>query len=206
MFKFNKQEGQASKLLLILGVVILIAGVMVYLVMKMATPTAKPTVTPVVKSTPTPTPGLTFQKQLNDINFVFESVVNRGSALTASQITNTDQFGLSQSVTADPGGSFLQVIIGAQNEGQTNTAQGEWDIGNIVDSKGRNFIPMDNSIVGPWLSSQNACSALLRPAFEPVLCTKIYQVSDISTGLKINVLNKQKGKKAMSFLLDLKTN
>lgn len=201
MFKFNKSSGQASKLLLILAIVVFIAGIMIYLVMKMATPALKPVSSATPK--PTATPGPVYQKQLNDINFVFESAVNRGSLLSGSDIINSNQFGAPQSVSADPGGSFLQVTIGAQNEGQANTAEGEWDIGNIVDSQGRNFIPMDNNVVGAWLSSQNACNVLLRPAFEPVLCTKIYQVSDKSTGLKITIQNKQKGKKATTSLLDL---
>ena len=67
--KINKEAGQASKLFLVLAIVILIAGVMVYLVMKMATPTLKPTVS-TIKPTSTPTPGPVYQKQINDINFV----------------------------------------------------------------------------------------------------------------------------------------
>jgi len=200
MFNKNREGGQASGLILILAIVILIAGIVVYLVMKMAEPTSKPRV---LATTPTATPEPVYQKQINDINFVFESAVNKGKVLSISDIVNNDQFGTSQPVNADPGGVFMQVTIGAQNEGRVNTAQDEWDIGNIIDSQGRNFIPLDSSIVGPWISSQNACNVLLRPAFEPVLCTKIYMVSDKSTGLKIVVQNKQKSKTAGSSLLDL---
>ena len=46
---------------------------------------------------------------------------------------------------------------------------------------------MDRYTVSPWLPSPNLCGALLKPAFDPTPCTKIYEVSKASTGLKIRV-------------------
>ena len=70
MFKFNKSSGQVSRLFLVLGIVILVAVIIVYLVMKMVTPAPKPVVS---LPTATGTPSLVFQKQVGDIQFVFQN-------------------------------------------------------------------------------------------------------------------------------------
>lgn len=198
----NKESGQASRLLLILAIVVLIAGIIVYLVVKMATPVAK---TPVV-SLPAPisnTPSLVFQKQINDIQFIFQTATNKGNVLTTSEIINSapvvqieeNQNGPIQNINATSGGKFIQVTVGAQNEGLANIDAGSWDIGNVVDSQGRNFVPLDPSVDAPWISASNSCGALLLPAFDPVPCTKIYEISNKSTGLKITIENLEKSTK-----------
>jgi hypothetical protein len=200
--KINKESGQASRLLLVLAIVVFIAGIIVFLVMKMATPAPKPQAqvnnTPVASVT-----GPFYTKQLNNINFIFESATDKGNILSTSEIISNTNGQQMQNIDADPGGKFLEVTVGAQNEGKLNTSQGAWDMGNVVDSEGRNFIPLDQNVVGPWLPSQ-MCGALLKPAFDPVPCVKLYEVSNESTGLKITVKNMENAKKPITFLLDLK--
>ena len=202
--KINKESGQASRLLLVLAIVVLVAVIIVYLVMKMATQAPKPigqkTNTPVV-------PQPVYEKQLENIDFVFESAIDKGSLLRATDVTNTEYYSNQKDLpTTD---RFIRATISAQNMGTVNTEQGAWDIGDIVDSKGRHFVA-DGYDVNPWLPSPNLCGALLKPAFQPTLCTKIYEVSKESTGLKIAVETGQDNSatnlssgKSDTFLLDL---
>ena len=64
-------------------------------------------------------------------------------------------------------------------------------MGDIVDSDGRNFVPLQYNI-DSWLPDPNLCGALLKPEFEPAPCVKIYEVSRISKGLKIQVISLKK--------------
>lgn len=187
MFKsINKSSGQASRLLLVLAVVVLVAVIITFLVMKMAEKPAKP-----VDQTPASTVVLpVYEKTLGNIKFIFLSSIDKGSALKVSDIVNK-QFASSVQknlVVSNPGAKFVQVTVGAQNEGTVNTDQNAWTIENIVDSEGRNFIPLESSYeISPWLPSPDLCGALLKPAFDPTPCVKIYEVSKESTGLKIRV-------------------
>jgi len=181
--RINKELGQASKLLLVLAVVVLVAAVIVYLVMKMA---EKP---PAPSPTPTDTAPLpVYEQALGNIRFVFESALDKGDVLKVSDVKNA-QFSYQKQdlLVSNPGAKFIQVTAGAQNIGTKNTEQGAWDIENVVDSKGREFVPLAGHQVNPWLPSPNLCSTLLKPAFDPTPCTKIYEVSKESTGLKIRV-------------------
>jgi len=176
----NLQRGQASRLLLVLAIVILVAVIITYLVMKMAQKPPAP---------PPPDSGIqqpVYSAQLGNIRFVFENAINRGSLLSVSQIT--DQRYNYYKTGISTGEKFIQVTVGAQNTGTVNTENGAWDIENIVDSEGRNFTPYEQNHVEPWLPTNNACGELLRPAFNPSPCTKIYEVSKQSTGLKIRVV------------------
>jgi hypothetical protein len=108
------------------------------------------------------------------------------------------------------GAKFIQVTIGAQNEGTANTEQNSWNIGNIVDSKGRNFVPLQGYTIQPWIPNPDLCGVLLKPAFDPTPCVKIYEVSKESSGLKIevetgkdNTANNFSSGKIDSFLIDL---
>jgi len=183
MFKFNKYSGQASKLLLVLAIVVLVAVIITFLVLKMAEKPAQPVVPtgPVVQLP-------VYEQTINGIRFVFESAIDRGQILTASEVTNTQYASYQKDLpVSNTGAKFIQVTVGAQNMGTENTQQNAWDMGNIVDSDGRNFVPLDNSSVNSWLPYPNQCGALLKPAFDPTPCTQIYEVSKQSTGLKIVV-------------------
>jgi len=184
MFKFNKESGQASRLLLILAVVVLVAVIIVYLVMRMAEKPAEPKI-PATPGVPQPV----YEQTLGNIRFVFESALDKGGVLLASDILDKSYYSSSdQSLSvSNPGAKFIQVTVGAQNKGTENTEQNVWTIENIVDSQGRNFVPLEDYSVSPWLPKPNLCGKLLKPEFDPTPCTKIYEVSKASTGLKIRV-------------------
>ena len=203
----NKESGQASRLLLVLAVVVLVAVIITFLIVRMAEKPPAP-VAPIPS-----TPSLpVYEQTLGNIRFVFESALDKGGTLKASDVINKQYFSSSQGDLPidNLGAKFIQVTIGAQNEGTANTEQNSWNIGNIVDSKGRNFVPLDTSTISPWLPNPNLCGALLKPAFDPTPCVRIYEVSKESTGLKIRVetgkdnsANSLSSGKIDSFLIDL---
>lgn len=200
----NKERGQASRLLLVLAVVVLVAAIITYLIMKMA---EKPPAPPIPEGNVVPMP--VYEQTLGNIRFVFQSALDRDGVLKVSEIKNT-QFSYQRDnlLVSNPGAKFIQVTVGAKNMGTENTVQNAWDIENIVDSEGRNFVPLENYAANAWLPNPNLCGVLLKPAFDPTPCTKIYEVSKESTGLKIRV---QTGKdnsaissgKVTSYLIDL---
>ena len=203
--EINKSSGQASRLLLVLAIVVLVAVVIVFLVMRMAEKPQGPVVPP---TTTIPLP--VYEQILDNIRFVFESAIDKGGVLKASDAINS-QYTLSSQQDlpiSNSGAKFIQVIIGAQNVGTENTAQNAWDIDNIVDSQNREFVPLDQYAVNPWLPNPDLCGVLLKPAFNPTPCMKIYEVSKESTGLKIRVKAAKNNQstssgKADSALIDL---
>jgi hypothetical protein len=198
------QAGQTSRLLLVLAVIVFVAVVITFLVMRMA---EKPPAPPPQNIDTVQLP--IYEQQLGDIRFIFESSLDKGNILKASDIKNTQFSSYKKDLSvSNTGAKFVQVTIGAQNMGTENTVNRAWDIENIVDSKGREFVPLSGSLVNPWLPYPDLCGALLKPAFDPTPCTKIYEVSKISTGLKIRVKTGKNNtgatsKDAQSFLIDL---
>ncbi len=202
--RINKSSGQAARLLLVLAVIVLVAVIVTFLVMKMAEKPPAPLV-PVGDGIPMPV----YEQALGNIRFVFESALDMGGALRVSNIKNT-QFSYQKEdlPVSNPGAKFIKVTVGAQNIGMKNTEQGAWNIENIVDSKGREFEPLDGYQVNPWLPNPNLCSTLLKPAFDPTPCVKFYEVSKESAGLRIRVeTGKDNGAiasgKVDSYLIDL---
>ncbi len=196
-FKFNKEHGQVSKLLLVLAIIVLVAIVITYVVMRAAEKPPKPVV-----NTPT-IPQPFYEQTLGDIKFIFFQARDMGNVLKGSQSRNSSW--QKDLTTAE---RFIKVTIGAQNKGLVNIKEQVWDLGNIVDSEGRNFTPLQYN-VDSWLPDPNLCGALLKPEFEPAPCVKIYEVSTVSKGLKIQVIaNKKVGNeypsdKKDSALIDL---
>ncbi len=180
--KINKESGQASKLLLVLAVVVLAAVIIVYLVMKIA---EKPPAPPPTTGTEIILP--IYEQTLGNIRFVFESSLDKGNTLKVSEIKNVQYISSSQKNLVT-GEKFIQVTVGAQNIGTKNIEQNAWGMGNIVDSEGRNFEPLEGYSIAPWLPNPDLCGTLLKPAFDPTPCTKIYEVSKASTGFKIKVM------------------
>jgi len=180
MFQFNKSSGQASRLLLVLAIIVFVAVIIVFLVMRMITPAPPP---------PGPEPIKVvmpvYDIQLADIKFIFESSRDLGNTLRASSAKGQYTSYLKDMTTTE---RFIIVTIGAQNKGKVNISDRSWDIGNIIDSEGREFVPVDPYTVSPWIPDDSSCQALLQPEFEPTPCTKIYKVAKISTGLKVTVL------------------
>lgn len=170
----NKSSGQASRTLLIIAIIVLVAVVITYSAMRYAE-----------KKPAAPSPGPTvpqpvYEATLGDIRFVFQEARDFGSTLKGSQSKNP-QWQQDLKTTE----RFVKVTVGAQNKGKENTKHGGWDIENIVDSEGRNYVPASG--VDSWLPEKNTCGELLKPEFAPTSCTKIYEVSKVSTGLKIRV-------------------
>jgi hypothetical protein len=201
------EAGQVSKLLLLLAIIVLVAVVITFLVVKMAEKPPAP-VQPVAPTVPLPV----YEKTLGNIRFVFESAIDRGNDLRVSDIVNKQYNSSSQKDLPidNPGAKFIQVTIGAQNTGQINIEGNSWGIDNIVDSQGREFVPLNGYTVTPWLPNPNLCGSLLKPAFDPTPCTEIYEVSKESSGLKIRVITGKNNttqnftsKKTDSFLIDL---
>ncbi len=180
--KLNKSLGQASKLLLVLAIVVLVAVIITFLILKM---TEKPPAPVVPKAPVVELP--VYDKSLGNIEFVYISAIDKGDTLYAADAVNGQYGSLKDFVIDNPGAKFIQVTIGAKNIGTMDTVQNAWNIENIVDSKGRNFIPVQQYSVGSWLPTHSLCASILKPAFDPTPCTKIYEVSKESTGLKIRV-------------------
>ncbi len=175
----SAEAGQAAKLILVLAVVIFVAALITYLILRMAEKPANKN--QVVENTP---PQPVYEATLGDIRFVFESATDMGSTLYGSQSKNPSS---QRDLTTTE--KFIKVVVGAQNKGKINTPQGAWDIENIVDSDGRNFVPIQNTNASQWIKGENLCGALLKPEFDPFPCVKIYEVSKVSTGLKIRVVS-----------------
>jgi len=203
----NKEAGQVSRLLLVLAVIVLVAAIITFLVMKMAEQPPKPVVDPGL-TVPLPV----YEQQLGNIRFLFQSAIDRGGSLKVSEITNSQFMTTYQKdlLISNSGAKFIMVTVGAQNKGTINTEQGAWDIENIVDSEGREFVPIDSYAVSAWLPNPNLCGALLKPAFNPTQCAKIYEVSKESMGLKIrvktgigNTASNFSSGKVNSFLIDI---
>jgi len=176
----NKSSGQASRLILVLAIIVLVAIVITYLIMRSVQAPPKP-----VDNTPT-IPQPVYEQQLGDIKFIFEQARDMGNVLSGSQSRNPNWQKDIQTVER-----FIKVTVGAQNKGLTNIKESVWDLGNIVDSEAREFTPLQYT-VDSWLPDPNLCGTLLKPEFEPTPCIKIYEVSKISKGLKIQVIANKK--------------
>lgn len=175
-YNLIKEKGQASRTLLIIAIIILVAVVITYLVIRVAeNPPKNPTVTP-------PIAQPIYEQTLGEIRYIFQEARDFGGVLYGSQSKNPEWQNNLKTTER-----FIKVVVAAQNKGKENIKNGSWDIENIVDSEGRNFVPLTND--SQWLPEKNLCGELLKPEFDPIPCTKIYEVSKISTGLKIRVKN-----------------
>ena len=169
------QAGQVSRILLVLGIIIFVAVVIVFIVLKATSAPPKPVI-----EQPTG-PKVVYEATLGDIKFTFQEARDMGKILSGLQSRFPDW---QKDLTTTE--KFIIVKIGAQNKGKENIPERVWDIGNIVDSEGRNYVPLDN-VADSWRPDPNLCSALLKPEFAATPCAKVYEVSRISTGLKIVV-------------------
>jgi hypothetical protein len=202
--KRSLAQGAISRTLLILAAVVFVLIIGVFLSIKFAinknttnSQNTTTTTTTGTNQTPTPTPQLVYEKQLGDVDFTMESATDLGNILTPSMVKAGYIYNQNLTTTEH----FIQVVIGAQDKGKAPLQQFSWQLGNIIDSDGRIFPVDDNAY--PWLPKMNTCGAALKPEFDPISCTQIYEVSKVSTGLKIEIQasnSRQKG------LLDLNLN
>jgi hypothetical protein len=180
----KRQSGEVAKLLLVLAAIVLVALAVTFFVVRGLQKPSAP-----AAPTKTTVPQPVYEQQLGNIKFVFEAARNAGGTLLAANAVNAQY--TQKDLNSPDGSSFIFVTVGAENEGTVNTQQGSWTLGNIIDSQGRNFIPLDGYIGQAWIPANSQCGALLAPAFDPIPCTQIYEVSNKSTGLKIQVLTGQ---------------
>ena len=192
--KFAK--GQVSTTLIIIAVVLFVAIVVVYLAIRFSSGNF---FQPKQETTSEGQPSEPiYEVIIGDTRFLFESAEDLGSVLSSESLTSTYK---SEEVTTE---KFIRVIVRAQNKGKNDLKKFSWDIENIVDSVGRNFPPSSRAY--NFLPKPNLCGAILKPEFEPTPCVKIYEVSKVSTNLKLEVKALgQNGKKQMAYI-DLKLN
>lgn len=192
----SSESGQTSKIIIILALVVIVIIVIAFGVTKfIATKKQGASKSEVPGDTTTkpsePTKPI-YETTLSDIKFILESSEDLGNVLKSNvsyqkDLTTTER--------------FIRVVIGAQNKEKNNIAQYAWNVGNIVDSDGRNFVSINDKAYS-LLPKPDLCGALLKPEFEPIPCVKYYEVSKISTNLKVTV--KVTVPKNKESLIDLK--
>ena len=169
-------------MLLILAIVVLVAAVIVYIVMK-ATEKAPPPNPAEIETGP----KVVYEATVGAIKFTFQEARDMGSILRGSLSRNPNW--QKDIVTTE---RYIKVAIGAQNKGKQNIEDRTWNLGNIIDSEGRIFVPEEDYTIDAWLPQPDLCGALLKPEFAPTACAKIYEVAKISQGLKVEVKAGQK--------------
>ena len=174
MTKLNNQAGYISRTLIILAVVVLLAIVFVYGVLKFGG-IKKAQKAEAEKAAQEP-PKPIYETTIGDVRFLSESAVDLGPIIKAEKSYQEDL------ITTE---KFVKVTVRAQNKAKVDTMPYTWDIANIVDADGRNFVEDPNAFY--FLPKPNLCGAVLKPEFEPTPCVKIYQVSKVSTHLKVVV-------------------
>ena len=192
----GKSSGAASGILLILGIVLLVIIVVVFLVIRSTA--AKKNTTPANTTTTqsdtvTQPPEPVTEATLGDIRFVFESAVDLGMVIKSPNTA------FQQNLTTTE--KFIKVTIGAQNKGKLNVSRDVWNVGNIVDSDGRNFVSINDQAYY-FLPNPTLCGTLLKPEFEPIPCIKLYEVSKESKNLKVevNTISSSSSKKQEAFI------
>lgn len=178
---FSSQKGQISRILIILAVITLLLIVSAFVIFRI-TQNRNSKLNDSSVSTGPPEP--VYETTLGDVRLLFESAQNLGSVLKAPASYQSDL------KTTE---KFIKVTISAQNKGKNDLKKDSWGIGNIVDSAGRNFIPLSDAYLPQ--EYQYSCGAVLKPEFEPVPCVNIYEVSKVSTNLRVEV--SARGKKAL---------
>lgn len=189
--KHNLSGGWISRTLIILAVVIFIAIIIVFFAIRFASNASK-SKDGVDSGEP---PKAVYETTLGEVRFLFESAEDLGSVLKGSLSTSSYQQDV---VTTE---KFIRVIVRAQNKGKINLPKFNWELGSIVDSDGRVFPPSDQ--VFYFLPKHDTCGETLKPEFEPIPCTRIYEVSKISEKLKIKVIATDPNGKRKAEYLDL---
>ena len=186
----SKQSGQVSKTLIILAVIILVLILLVFAIIRFVQkrPDLKESLPENQKIEPV------YETTIQDTRFLFISAENLGSTLAGRA-----EFYQKDLNTTE---KFIRVTIGAQNKGKVNLPDYSWDMGNIVDSDGRNFVSISEKAYY-FLPQPTSCQSLLKPEFEPTPCVKMYEVSKASTNLKVTVTAINQNSKKQSAFLDL---
>jgi len=192
MKNFNKESGQMSKIILILAGAIFLLVVIIFIAVSIVGSRSQEEDKTGENQEETEIPQPVYETTIGDIRFVLQSSVDVGNTLKATtayqqNLTTTDR--------------FVRVTVSAQNKGKNETASFSWELGSIVDSEGRVFIPITNRAYY-FLPQPDLCGAILKPEFTPIPCVRIYEVSKASKDLKVIVTSKVP--KVSSAYLDLK--
>ena len=191
----NKQSGAIAKVLLALGIVVLIGLGVAYLVVNSAKPKPKPTEIPT-------TPQAVYESTINDIRFVFLESTDLGKTLFAKNSLRPEW---NKDIHTTE--RYIKVIVGAQNVAKENTLDRIWNLGDIIDSEGRHYVPLKRDKIGDWLPLVELCGDILKPSFEPTPCTKLYEVANVAKGLKVTVMHYKttdNPKDALTEIIDIK--
>lgn len=179
-----------SAVLIILAIVLILVIIAAYLITTRIRTQPQPPAGETPPTTVEP-PKPVYDTTIDNVRFLLLSSSDLGP-----RIKSNIQFQNDATTTE----RFIKVIVGAQNKGKIATDQFTWDIGNIVDSEGRNFASINNKVY--WLiPNPDPCGSALKPEFTPTPCTKYYEVSKQSKGLKVYV--KVSSPKKQEALLDL---
>ena len=200
-FHTSTQSGQIqiSKILIVVAVVVLVLIIAVYGVtsfLGIRQPTGSQTgeESQMPETEPIEPPKPVYDTQLGDVRFLLLSAEDLGNI-----IKSTSQYEQDLKTTE----KFIRVAVGAQNKGKSDLKGYSWDIGSIVDSEGRNFVSINDRFYYR-LPKPDLCGAILKPEFEPLPCLRYYEVSKISTNLKVII--RALTPEAKESFLDLKLN
>lgn len=173
----KSESGQVARTLLVLVIIVLIAIVIAYIIIRKG---EEPLPPPPPPGNGIPQP--VYEEVIGNIKFAFQDAIDKGKVLRGSQSRYPEwQKDLKTKE------KFIEVVVGAQNIGKENIVANMWDIGDIIDSEGRRFVPLVEEVRN-WLAEQDPCATLLKPGFSPTPCKKIYEVAEISKQLKIEVM------------------
>jgi hypothetical protein len=172
--------GQIPTKILIAGIAIIILIVLVFVILKVV---KKPPPPPPVEKKQEPV----YETIVGNVKFKLVEAKDRGNRLLASESKNPEYI-KEDLVTTD---RFIEVTISAENIGKDNIPQNLWDMEELVDKEGRKFYSSPQ--FDQWVVRESKCGALLKPGFTPTPCTKIYEVANVATGLKVKVSVKTVG-------------
>ncbi|MCD6550348.1 hypothetical protein J7K24_02265 [bacterium] len=163
---------------IILGIIIVALLAISFFLIKSMLPELNINPSPPEESPPSIIEEPVYEVKIGDVKFRIKEVKDRGNKLSA---VDAYSWRPSDLITTE---KFIEVTIEVQNIG-TKDIKGGWDMKNIFDKEGREFAPYPEAL--PWVSPDSDCGAILKPGFSPTLCTKIYEVAKISSGLRVQV-------------------
>jgi len=170
----NKTTGRIPNfvLFIIIGIVIIILIVMII---------------SFVKKSPAPTSEEgpkseepTDEAVIGDVKFKLKEASDLGNILRVSESKNNQ---VQKDIVSTE--RFVKVTITAENVGKESVYLGTWDLKDLFDKEERRFIFSQQT--SPWIPEDSRCGDTLKPGFTPTSCTKIYEVANISSGLKVKV-------------------
>ncbi len=189
--KAKKSSGQISAVLLILAVILVIVIIIVFVVIRVRTIKNSNSANNSNNTTEVPKP--IHETSIGDVKFIFQKAQDIGNVLRSKDLRYQENLTTTE--------KYIMVTIGAQDIGKFNILKSSWDVGNIIDSDGRNFVSINDQAY-LFLPKPDLCGSLLKPDFEPIPCLKLYEVAKGSNKLKVEVsfMDRNATKKQESFI------